>query len=355
MRRLTFSESADRFYKAAAEVGVEVKGKYQGLKIPVSCICPKGHACSPRPASIQHGQGWCAACAGVDSKLAASTFYALAASVGIIVVGSYINNSTPIECICLNGHTCYPRPNDVKRGVGWCGSCAKRSKKTAADNFYAFAKRDNVIVLEDYKGVHVPVACICASGHNCFPTPGSIRSGRGWCRACVKKDPITAETAFYVTAERDKIKVKGIYSNATTPVECVCSLGHTCYPRPASIHNGNGWCQQCVNTFDRLYLTIGKFDGLWWAKVGVASNESRIKEHQRRGWILYEQWTGLLHRDVLKIETFIKKELYSHGCVSLSPKYMPQDGATETFPIDYLPSIEHSILLLLDTLTGELH
>ena len=38
-------------------------------------------------------------------------FYNNIENSGARVIGEYINSSTPVECICQNGHSCNPRPN----------------------------------------------------------------------------------------------------------------------------------------------------------------------------------------------------------------------------------------------------
>ncbi len=41
-------------------------------------------------------------------------------------------------------------------------------------------------------------------------------------------------------------RILGEYVNARTPVDCVCSKGHSCKPVPANIHQGHEMCRICA-------------------------------------------------------------------------------------------------------------
>ncbi len=39
------------------------------------------------------------------------------------IIGKYLSNHFPVECVCIHGHTCYPRPSSVQQGQGMCNQC----------------------------------------------------------------------------------------------------------------------------------------------------------------------------------------------------------------------------------------
>lgn len=164
------------------------------------------------------------------------------------VIGTYINNSTKVECMCINDHTCFVKPASVQQGQGMCNKCANRSKDEAEKIFINQIEILGGKVIGNYNGAHKPVNCICKNGHECTPRPSSIRLGRGMCKICAGKCKTKAEKKFVYTIENLGGKVIGKYINRNTGVDCVCKNGHECKPHPAGIRQGQGMCKICVKS-----------------------------------------------------------------------------------------------------------
>ncbi len=173
-------------------------------------------------------------------------FHERAKKAGVTVVGTYVNNHTPVACICPQGHSCAPRPASVQQGGGWCAECVGRSPEAAERNFHLWAKADGVLVVGEYSGSNSPVACICAEGHDCFPSPASIQQGQGWCRICAGRDSITAENSFRLRCKNEQVTILGDYINSKTSVECKCFKGHKGFLRPNDIQQGISLCKTCA-------------------------------------------------------------------------------------------------------------
>ncbi|MDD4930681.1 MAG: hypothetical protein PHG66_00810 [Candidatus Colwellbacteria bacterium] len=235
-----------RFVKTIDNLKGKVVGKYTGDGNPVECVCEKGHVCHPRPTHIKQGRGMCFACSGKDSKTAENNFYKNIILLGGKVLGEYTGNDKPVECLCSNGHICNPRPGSIQQGQGMCIICSGLDSKTAENNFYK-----NIIllggkVLGEYNGNDKPVECLCSNGHICNPRPGSIQQGKGMCIICSGLDPKTAEYNFYKNVTLLGGKVIGKYVNSTTQVECICCNNHQCYSNPSSLQQGKGMCIICA-------------------------------------------------------------------------------------------------------------
>jgi hypothetical protein len=117
-------KSIKTFYKKVNDLGGTVIGEYKGCMIKVDCICKNGHSCNPIPNGIQQGEGMCGICAGNDSETAKQNFYKNIKTLDGTVIGEYINSSTPVDCICSEGHSCNPRPSGIQQGEGMCGICS---------------------------------------------------------------------------------------------------------------------------------------------------------------------------------------------------------------------------------------
>lgn len=225
----------------------------------------------------------------------------------------------------------------------------KLSKAEAAQIFYNAAKRDGITLLGEYTTALMPVKGLCPQGHEVSPAPNAIKKGQGWCKNCAAKKKNAAKlskhrAAFLARAGIDGVTILGPYVDWHTPILCRCSKGHLCNPRPADIMSkGTGWCAGCAwNEFRILYLVVGEFEGKWWAKIGRASREIRLKDHLRNGWQSYARW-DVGHDDVVRVESAIKQKLRAMKASNLPKQLMPQDGHTETFPIEHLAEIRFAV------------
>jgi hypothetical protein len=83
-----------------------VKGKYKGARVKVECVCPEGHMCYPMPSNIQRGRGMCLKCAGQCPEQAESNFRETITEKGGRAIGDYKGSDEKVECMCPKGHTC---------------------------------------------------------------------------------------------------------------------------------------------------------------------------------------------------------------------------------------------------------
>jgi stress response protein YsnF len=234
------------FRKSIEEIGGKVIGEYKRNKISVECICLKGHQCNPRPSDIQQGGGMCKICAGKDSKTAEINFRKSIEEIGGKVIGEYKRNNIPVECICPKGHQCNPIPSSIQQGQGMCKICAGNDSKTAEINFRKSIEELGGKVIGEYKGNKISVECICPKGHKCNPRPNDIQKGTGMCKICAGKDSKTAEINFRKSIEEIGGKVIGEYKGNKISVECICPKGHQCNPIPNYIQQGRGMCKICL-------------------------------------------------------------------------------------------------------------
>ena len=166
------------------------------------------------------------------------------------VIGPYLTALKPVECVCAVGHTCWPRPASPHKGNGMCDSCAQDNrgipkKKNAERVFRDAVENWGGQVVGSYLGANEPVKCICPEGHICGPRPSAIWRGEFICRTCSGTDPKLVHCAFYRRVEELGGRVVGTYVSATQPVECICGVGHTCWPKPSKLRQGRGLCRIC--------------------------------------------------------------------------------------------------------------
>lgn len=181
-----------KFFSRITELGGEVLGKYKRKIRPIKCRCIIGHSCQPSPNNIEQGKGMCRICAGYDHVTAKEKFITRIIELGGEVLGKYINSKTPVACMCQNGHRCQPTPHAIWRGKGGiCKICAGHDSLTAQTNFKKRITELGGEILGPYIKSDDPIKCQCVNGHFCYPRPSDIRKGYGMCSSCgLKSEPL---------------------------------------------------------------------------------------------------------------------------------------------------------------------
>src|SRR5690606_32505526 len=119
-------QAKDNFHQRIKELGGKVIGEYKESRVPVECICEKGHKCHPRPSGIKSGQGMCLKCVNLCSEQSKDNFYHNIKELGGKIIGVYVNSCIHVECECSEGHKCYPTPSSIQQGHILCPICSKK-------------------------------------------------------------------------------------------------------------------------------------------------------------------------------------------------------------------------------------
>lgn len=123
--------SEARFKLRISQEGGIVIGKYVDHKTRIECICPKHHRCFPTPKNFERTDrsSWmCTECSGFSSTVAERNFREFIVLNGGIFKGNYVDCRTSVECVCSEGHVCYPKLENVTRSGIFCSYCpSKRS------------------------------------------------------------------------------------------------------------------------------------------------------------------------------------------------------------------------------------
>ncbi|MQS17623.1 hypothetical protein F7Q99_36910 [Streptomyces kaniharaensis] len=130
--------AAEQAFRARVQElgGTVVEPVWLGNNRPHRVVCRSGHACAPRPAAVQQGQGLCRVCAGNDPASCEQAFRARVAQFGGTVLEPvWLGRDTPHRILCPAGHRVTPQPGNVLQGAGMCRLCAGKTW----DVFYVVA------------------------------------------------------------------------------------------------------------------------------------------------------------------------------------------------------------------------
>lgn len=129
------SIAAEKAFRERVEElgGVVLEETWKGVKQPHRVRCPEGHETSPRPQSINIGNGLCERC-GQSSKVWTKRFQKsidaemefkrrLEKLGATLLEDSWKGSWQPHRIRCSAGHECAPRPNNIHSGQGLCLTC----------------------------------------------------------------------------------------------------------------------------------------------------------------------------------------------------------------------------------------
>ena len=277
--------------EAAFRVRIEELGatllesEWLGAQAKHRVICREGHACYPRPASVQQGQGICRTCAGQDRAVAEAAFRARLDELGAELLEPYVNRRTPVRVRCAAGHDCRPNPGYVTAGGGICRICSGQDPETCEAKFLArLADLGAVPLYQAWRGAGRPHEARCAAGHACQPRPTDTLQGHGICLICAGKSAAVARAAFLARlAQMGATLLEPEWLGVGTPHRVRCALGHIGTPRPTHVLRGGGPCKFCTHNgdWDTFYVVTGRSA----VKFGITTGDPRprLRSHNRAG------------------------------------------------------------------------
>lgn len=277
---LSDEEINEKFTTNINKMGGKVLGKCIGQMIRVPCICPEGHECNPVPYYILKGREMCKYCSKNSPERAFEEFRQIVEKQKGIIVGRYINVNTRVDCICSEGHGCRPIPRRARVKGNICKKCTKICPIEAKNYFMEKIQKMGGIVTGEYINTSTRVECLCPIGHKCYPTPNVIKAGQGMCRRCTGRCPIEAENNFIQNVEKLGGIIIGKYINTHTPVECICANNHKCKAVPGSLRDGLGMCKKCSNVCPEQseQIFINRIKELGGTIIGEYKNSSTAVE-----------------------------------------------------------------------------
>lgn len=306
------------------------------------------------------------------------------AAKGMRVVGNYVNNRTPIECVC----TVCGEPSDtvtysnaMRVGIGACNGTCKRvkignSNRLDAAKAEALALANNLIPQALYTGAddHWPLKCaICGNigektsysvikqnKHTCMPC-GRIRT------ADARRLPeIEAARSMLAASLRPDVPYPG---HVNTSWACTCMVCGTRL-RPGPWLSGvrtqekagkRSGCTTCSDTSFKpnqqgwIYLVVNHTAR--YLKWGIANDlDNRLREHKRQAFDVEEgRWFFDLGRDAQTVEKAAGRLVRAAGATTvIAQELMPYKGYSETASLDEI-SVKEVITIIegqLELLVG---
>lgn len=222
------------------------------------------------------------------SERARQAFYDRVAELGgSVLEPDWLGVNRPHRVRCAVGHVGAPRPKTVREGQGICRACVQRDPASAERDFRDRVAELGGVVLEPiWLGVNRPHRIRCALGHENSPRPNDVRNRQGICRTCVGNDPALGEKAFRKRlTELGAVLLEPMWLGVARRHRVRCAAGHECMPRPTNVQQGDGICRLCVGkVWDAFYVVADDEEGR--LKFGITSGDPRprLRRHATAGY-----------------------------------------------------------------------
>jgi hypothetical protein len=180
MKKLTYEFVKSKFEEEGYELlSTEYKNNYTKLDY----ICPNNHEHSITWHDWQGGKR-CPYCYG-NKKLTIDTIRKKFEDEGYTLLSTeYINNKTPLEYICPNGHKGSIIWNSWVIGTR-CPFCYGNNTSTIEDIEFELKKRNYKLLGGKYVNSKTKIKCICDFGHIHYNSLTNLKQGC-WCPVCLK-------------------------------------------------------------------------------------------------------------------------------------------------------------------------
>ena len=262
--------------------------KYVNGRTKLKWECVDGHRWEAAPEFVKHGT-WCPTCGIVGLRknptIAIEELHKLAKSRGGKCLSKkYVNNRTPLEWECKEGHRWEATPGSVNSGA-WCHECGG-SKKLTIEEMQVLAKsRGGKCLSKKYVNARTKLQWECEKGHRWKSTPSKIKNRGQWCPECGRKKRGMKRRlgieVMHEIAERQGGKcLSKKYVNSRSYLEWECSEGHRWRSKPNNIRSGK-WCAECAGI---KKLTIEEAQAIAKSRGGKCLSKKYTSAHTKLKW-----------------------------------------------------------------------
>lgn len=178
--RKSFSEIKEAFIKEGYFVDQDF---YETADKPIKCICPEGHKITITWHKFKIGRR-CKICSGLRKKYSLSEVRSVLEDNGYTLDQNYYDGvHTLIKCVCPKKHHIDISFANFMAGYR-CSVCAVEDRRFSLDEVRDIFSKESYIVKQDYYINNcTPIRCVCPNGHEINIRLSGFISGKR-CRYC---------------------------------------------------------------------------------------------------------------------------------------------------------------------------
>jgi hypothetical protein len=148
-----------------------------------------------------------------------------------LLEGLYINNRTPMKCICNNGHQTTKALTNLKTGCSICGriKVEERHRLSYGEVYQFFESNGCELLSKEYKNARVPLLYRCECGSISKIRYDNFRNGKR-CNECGNKKVSEKRSHDYeyvkqYFADSGCVLLSKSYKNHSQTLEYICNCG----------------------------------------------------------------------------------------------------------------------------------
>ena len=240
-QRLTI---ADMQAVAAANGGRCLSTNYRNAREKLHWQCAAGHTWYATGRDVRNNKTWCPDCAG-KANLTLQQMQELASSRGGKCLSeSFSRGTAKLTWQCSQGHVWTATGASIKYADSWCPHCAKLTR-LSIEEFQLIAEMEGGKCLStEYVNQSSPLEFECAEGHRWSARGYNIKSGK-WCPDCGgSKPPSIDEVCMFAEAQGGRCHSTS-YQNEKQPLEWSCEQGHYWTATFSAMKQRQGFCRIC--------------------------------------------------------------------------------------------------------------
>lgn len=251
-KKYEIEEIRDKFRQEGYNL---ISNEYIGVHSKLDYVCPSGHEGRMSWNSFNRGHR-CPECYG-NKKLDSAFIREELSKYGYSLLSEYGGSGCLFMYMCDRGHTNTTTWDNFKAGHR-CPSCYGNKKKTLGYIKEAFSKEGYELRSTEYVNNKSPLEYICSEGHNGGMSWSSFKTGCR-CLECGGRKPhdYAFVKSFFDSIGYDLLSTS--YENARTNLEFKCPNGHTSTNTFDNIYNKGHRCGSCNTKTSRAEKEICEF------------------------------------------------------------------------------------------------
>lgn len=231
--------------------GVCLSTEYVNTTTKMKWMCKEGHEWIAKFGDIKHSNSWCPTCA--DTKLTLDECQQIAKDRGGMCLSiDYVNSNTAMKWRCAEGHEWVSTFVSIKNNNHWCLICSGNAKHDLEECHEIAKERGGECLSTEYVNNKTPINWRCKEGHEWRASFGSIKNKNHWCAVCSGVAKHDLEICQEIAKERGGFCLSTEYINTYTYMDWRCKEGHEWRSCFRSVKNGNSWCPKCTPTYSKL-------------------------------------------------------------------------------------------------------
>jgi hypothetical protein len=242
-----------------------IQDYYVNNQTPITCVCPIGHEISMTRSNVLSGSK-CFICYHESCKQSIEDIREEFLKKGFTLMQDYyVDSKTPIQCICPEGHDTHVIWYKFKKKP-YCIVCNSDSRKLDLEYVKEYLGKYGYFMDQDYyTNSDEPIKMVCPEGHHISIRFNLFKSLDNRCGVCAHLNHRLSfdDVKAYLLLFGYHIN-QDYYDGVDTPMLCICPKGHSIKVRFSGFKSGKrcGLCNPHYSKMEKEVFSFVKDTGI---------------------------------------------------------------------------------------------